>query len=488
MSTIPQWLFSASQRAVSLMVTAGVVLISWQKKIATFFTHAIRFIASLRSVDIHQPGEKTLPELPTDAPPQPGFHRVMNAESLLRRIGAEPYLKTLCERTRFGQKVFDRDCMPVIVSLCDLVQLLPVTSSRNQPALAGMLIQALLRANIALQLRLGEILPRGGASEDVHQREHRWTYGVFLCALFRDIGNLCAEMRVVYRTVDGHERFWHPVEGTLTSVGAVAYHIVPSRSGEIIRLGTERLPLLFLDRLVSAPVLQWLADDRELMDEILLCLSGVEDDGAIAELTRLAHDEAVVRTNIVDVEERAITLPMEPPEVPREEHAASQPRPSQERRTNAVTAPGQGELFDQSQTLCDTSTAAAVQTNTAPGADEQLVRQLQLPTNLTPLVREALLELYDQQHRAEGVTEDGLLDDRGWFVRLDALEKMGVDTGLALKCLMEIDALYLGDASEVQKVHKRSIAEIEVRGLIIKSTFICPVTVKTVNQPFARSG
>lgn len=484
MSTIPQWLFSASHRAVSLTVRAGVALRFWQKTIATLFTSASRFGAAVRPVEIHQSGVMPKSQVPTDAPQLPGFQRVMSADSLLRRIGAEAYLKTICERTRFGQKVFDRDCMPVIVGLCDLVQLLPVTPSRNQHALAGMLIQALLSANIALQLRLGEILPRGGASEDVHKREHRWTYGVFLCALFRDLGNLCAEMRVEYRTADGLERYWHPVEGTLTSVGAVTYHILPAVDGEIIRHGAERLPLLFLHRLVPTPVLHWLADDRDLMDEILMCLSGVESDGAIAELTRLAHDEAIVRTSIVDVGERRITPQVEPPEVLMEERATAQRCRSHERRTNAETTPNQRELFDQSHELSKAPTAAAVTTCAVPGADERLVGRLQLPTSLTPLVREALLRIFEVQPPADGVTDGGLLDERGWFVRLDTLEKKGVDTGLALKCLMEIDALYLGDEGETRKVHLRSIEDTEVRGLVIKSTFVCRVPEKAAtNQP-----
>lgn len=450
----------------------------WTDAIATVVATASRIRASLRPVHAQAIDASSASDVPRDSLPAPGFQPVLSAEMVLRRISAETYLKSMCERTRFGQKVFDRDCMPVIVGLCDLVQLLPVPSSRNQRALAGLLIQALLSANIALQLRLGEILPRGGASEDVYRREHRWTYGVFACALFRDLGKLCTETRVVYRMSDGRERFWHPVEGSLASVGAVAYRVMPCVGEETIRLSTERLPLLFLERLISVPVLQWLADDRELLDEIMLCLSGVAHDGALAELTQLAHDEAVGRTSSGYFGEQTHTARVDQTEVPSNVRREAPLGQADRRASKNVAAPRQEELFDQPIEHGDPGTTASVTANIALGANDQVMSYLDLPSTLTPLVREALLRIYATKGRAEGVSNAMMSDERGWFVRLDELEESGVDTGLALKCLMEIGALYLGDSSETRKVHTRSIGELEVRGLVIKSNFIRPVTEK----------
>jgi hypothetical protein len=409
-------------------------------------------------------------ETPTSAPIPLGFHPVLNGKTLVNRIRAEANLKSICERTRFGQMVFDRDCMPVLTAFFELVQLLPATYSRYHSGPAGLLVHALLSVNVALQLRLGEILPRGGASEDVHKREHRWTYGVMVCALFHDLGNLCSEFQVVYRTKNGDQKFWHPVEGSLNTIGAVAYRTHSSVEPGLMTQHAARLPVAFLHRLVPVPVLQWLADDRELMDEMLLCLSGVESEGAIWQFIQRSHQESISRATgravlaKAPVESGAQSIPAGV--------AETEAPPSQREKAIHANAPLQRELFSA---LCDPPVSSTQPIASAPSKATPAFQQeprLKLPATLTLSVREALMRMFDAACRSDAAERERYFDANGWFVSLGSLEQMGVDTGMALKCLVAEGVIYLGGENLTSKIHTRRIADSDERGFIIKACFI----------------
>jgi hypothetical protein len=404
------------------------------------------------------------------APQPPGFHGLLNSRGVFQRLGVEGQLKAICEKTRYGQQVFERDCMPVLEGLCDLVQLLPATSSRYHTGPGGMLVHALLSTSVALQLRLGEILPRGGASEDVHRREHRWTYGVMVSALLHDLGNLCSELRVIYRTEDGDEKCWHPAAGTLRSMGAVCYRARGAGARGLLGENAARLPILFLHDLVPAQVLHWLAEDCELMDEMLLSLCGVMSEGAIAQIVHRAHDESVARAaNVLGPPPsiRRPTVDTEPPEA----------RQGTSRRCAPTTKPrspnegAQQVLFDENGRPGSDPQGEAATTIATGETVLATVLTLDLPSTLTPMVREALSGIFDSLCASCQEIQSQYVDETGWFVPLASLEGSGVDPGLALKCLLEAQVLYIGQTGEKRKVHTRHIAETDVRGVIIKPEF-----------------
>jgi hypothetical protein len=396
---------------------------------------------------------------------------MLNSKGVLQRVGVEGHLKAICEKTRYGQQVFQRDCMPVLAGLCDLVQLLPATLSRYHTGPGGMLVHALLSANVALQLRLGEILPRGGASEDVHQREHRWTYAIMLCALFQDLGNLCSEFRVVYRTRDGSEKCWHPAAGTLLTMGAVSYRATGTAVPALLGEHVTRLPVVFLHQLVPAPVLHWLADDHELMDEMLLTLSGVMSDSAIAQIVHRAHEESITRDASAFSPPPAVSAPLtDTNSLASKQEAATRRAPKSNLPVPSESA--QQDLFEQDDRLGDDSPAPRATTIAPDKPVLATALTLNLPSTLTPMVREALAGIFDSMCASGQAVQNQYFDETGWFVPLAALERSGVDPGLALKCLLADKVIYMDQTGEARKVHTRPIANTEVRGIIIKPQFV----------------
>jgi len=165
-------------------------------------------------------------------------------------------MKILVELLRiklgFPREVFELAVSPVIKGCEQFVQLLPPSESRAQGDPEDLLARALCVATRALDYRRGQILPRGAAPEVIGAQAHRWTYAVFVAAMF------CA---VCQNSLDGPE--------------GVA------------------LPLLY--QLVPPLVLEWLAADPALMRELQAFLSEMSSAqaGAISDLVLRAVTEPV---------------------------------------------------------------------------------------------------------------------------------------------------------------------------------------------------
>ena len=115
---------------------------------------------------------------------------------------------------------------------------------------------------------------------------HRWTYAVFVAALLHDVGKAMAELRIVMRAGRGVPEPWAPRSGSMSACGAVSYRVEflenEARQDEL----HGSLPVQLLNRFVPPSVLEWLAEDPELMRELLAFLSGDNSarTGAISEL------------------------------------------------------------------------------------------------------------------------------------------------------------------------------------------------------------
>ena len=150
----------------------------------------------------------------------------------------------------------------------------------------GLFTRGLEIASRALDYRRGQILPRGAAPEVIGAQAHRWTYAVFVAALLHDVGKTMAELRVVMRAGRGVPEPWSPRSGSMSACGAVSYRVEflenAARQDEL----HGSLPVQLLNRFVPPSVLEWLAEDPELMRELLAFLSGDNSarTGAISEL------------------------------------------------------------------------------------------------------------------------------------------------------------------------------------------------------------
>ncbi|KGM38740.1 hypothetical protein JY96_21490 [Aquabacterium sp. NJ1] len=160
-----------------------------------------------------------------------------------------------------------------------------------------MWIHALEVVDAALAFRAGMELPRGRGTEDRKRLAHRWTVGVFLAALLHDLGKPMADMRVsLFGDLVHDAHRWAALAGPMTSAGAFTHYSVDFVDGsEKDYQLHQKLPAILMQRFVPETVLRWLADDAELLNELLQYLSGDNKEGILAEIVKRADSESVRR-------------------------------------------------------------------------------------------------------------------------------------------------------------------------------------------------
>lgn len=232
---------------------------------------------------------------PTVVPP--GELPVLNYEEIIERTETRQLVDALRVKLGLPVEVFAATVQPVIERYAEFVQLMPASESHHHAEPGGLLVHTLEVVGISLDLRRGQILPRGAAPEVIAEQAQRWTYAVFVAGLLHDIGKPVADLRVQMRSPDGTLNPWSPLAGSLCDSKAISYRVEFMARGARDYALHGKLPVLLLNRLVPASVLGWLAADAALMHELLACLSADKEApaGAIVELVQRADTESVRR-------------------------------------------------------------------------------------------------------------------------------------------------------------------------------------------------
>ncbi len=247
------------------------------------------------------------PAVPAAAPE--GELPVLAFDVLIERTGTKPLVDALRAKLGFPPEMFDGTVQPVIVAFAEFVQLLPASESHHHAEPGGLFTHTVEVVNLALDLRRGQILPRGAPPEAIGEQAHRWTYAVFVAALLHDVGKPIADLRVVMRKGTSASEPWSPLAGSMPACGATSYRVEftdhASRRCEL----HGKLPVLLFNRFVPESILGWFSADGVLVRELVSYLSGDEagDEGVLHELVSRADAESVRRNLLSGSRERFAT-------------------------------------------------------------------------------------------------------------------------------------------------------------------------------------
>ena len=177
--------------------------------------------------------------------------RNISFPALIERTDSRALVDLLRIKLGFPRDVFERAVSPVIEGYADVVQLRPAQESNRHVRPGGLFISGLELGSRALDYRRGQILPRGAAPEVIGAHAHRWSYAVLVAALLNGIRDNIPD--------------------------------VPDVNA-----------MQVFERVVPAPVREWLAEDPALMRELVAFLSGDKSAsaGAIGELVRRAAGQS----------------------------------------------------------------------------------------------------------------------------------------------------------------------------------------------------
>ena len=205
-------------------------------------------------------------------------------------------LASIERRTRFSKSNFERDCLPVLRAFAEFVQFLPASECHHHAQPGGLWIHAVEVVDAALTLRAGLEVPTHAGTEERKRLEHRWTYALFVAALLHDVGKPITDVSVLLFNDDpqaGHR--WAPLAGTMRSFGGHSYSVAFADSQARDYKAHVRLPAMLLHQFVEPRVLRWLADDGDVLAQLLRYLSGEDPDGTLGAIIKRADSDSVSR-------------------------------------------------------------------------------------------------------------------------------------------------------------------------------------------------
>lgn len=221
---------------------------------------------------------------------------ILKFDDLLKRSGTAGLVREIENKLGYTRNSYEADVLPILTSFAEYVQLLPASESHHHAQPGGLLEHLLEVARNALHFRLGMKLPLGSTPEEQAQYEARWTYAVFLAALFHDIGKPISDLHItLYGPDPDNGQVWNAIAGDMAENKATHYSVdfVERRDyGQ-----HARLPIVLLRALVPTHALQWIGEAPGLMDQLVPYLAGENIKSPIADLVMKA-DRLSVSENL----------------------------------------------------------------------------------------------------------------------------------------------------------------------------------------------
>jgi len=361
-----------------------------------------------------------------------GEFPVLTADILIERTGTKPLVDAMRTKLGFPSEVFDGTVWPVISAFAEFVQLLPVSESHHHAKPGGLFVHSVEVVNLALDLRRGQILPRGASPEVIGEQAHRWTYAVFVAALLHDVDKAIADLRVVMRKRTTGSEAWSPLAGSMLACGATSYRVEFTERISRRHDPRGKLPVQVFNRFVPESILAWLSAEGALVRDLLSQLSGDEagDDGVLHELVSRADTESVRRNFLGGSRVRLANGPRPPITKTSEQRTkADEELPRDQPGANASCSQTRGAI--ETATRCEPANAApeaeeyleAVEERTDAGT-ARAKAAIQDPPHAAPMLRSPV--------KPAGVVKREGLGPRGENAPEAAMRFMGwVQEGLA---------------------------------------------------------
>jgi len=217
---------------------------------------------------------------------------LMNGKKIKRQtydILLQPYvdeLNEIYEITGLSKEYFDHLYLSPLHQYAEVIQLLPASEAHHHSQPGGMLQHTIEITLNALKLRRGQILPPGVAPEEVEQRKDLWTYIVFLCALFHDVGKVITDVN----QVDSNGQRWSLLSnGSAPDEYEIKYN--PKRKHKF----HEKIPAFVLLKFISPTTLEWIMRDDEAFYVLINFMIGDHAEASVvSEIVQKADQASVV--------------------------------------------------------------------------------------------------------------------------------------------------------------------------------------------------
>jgi integrating conjugative element relaxase (TIGR03760 family) len=220
-----------------------------------------------------------------------GWLPVIDSVELLSEPKRQNYLKEIWDLTSFTEKSFIEVIKNPISNLANLVQQVPGSESHHHSYLGGLLDHSLECMIFALKIRRKHMLPPGATPEEQSFKGDIWSAGIALAALSHDISKPLLDLE--FELKDGQS--WSLLDGPIPK--SAGYYRFRFNKERIYKTHGVSSSLLF-SYLVSGDVFKWLQTDVQLVNLLLMTLSGHSENGGIVSEIVLQADMASVGQNM----------------------------------------------------------------------------------------------------------------------------------------------------------------------------------------------
>jgi integrating conjugative element relaxase (TIGR03760 family) len=258
--------------------------------------HRITQWRRMRPASRHALQQATVAALAGAVPRPQQQIEVLDMVGLVAVTETAALVQSIERHTRFSTGNFERDCRPVLAAFADFVQMLPASESHHHAQPGGLWVHALEVADAALTFRAGMELPPGASTEDRKRLEHRWTFAVFAAALLHDVGKPVTDVKVLLFGDDPRAGSpWAPMAGTIQSFEVRWYSVSFGDPGERDYKAHSKLPAMLMHAFVAPRVMRWLADESDVLPQLLAYLAGDDPDGTLGSIVKRADSDSVRR-------------------------------------------------------------------------------------------------------------------------------------------------------------------------------------------------
>ena len=218
-------------------------------------------------------------------------HPWQPGETLMGTHNRQVMMKRINRLVGLPEAHFETLYQGLVSRFAGYVQQMPASETHHHARLGGLLDHSLDVAERALSIRRSYLLPPNRAPEVVARSADRWTYGVFLAALFHDIGKPATDLEITLYDERGSSLgVWKPAVGPMKD--ASRYYISFRKDRRYDQ--HERIASFIGRSLLSDEALGWLSSDQELISCWLASLAGDHDAaGVIGAIIAQADGQSV---------------------------------------------------------------------------------------------------------------------------------------------------------------------------------------------------
>jgi len=204
-----------------------------------------------------------------------GFFPSQSADEFFSQAKTKRYISQLRNVISCPSRQFHTVYMATLNNFVEWCQAMPLNQHGSFAKPYGLFEHAIERTLIALNLRLGEMFPKGAGAEQIAAEDPLWTYAIFTVALFNGIETVTSDRIVeLYQTRHASIGEWCSLTPLYQANIIYRLRFIEGDRKGISALQSKINQAALLSRLIPSQALRWLYTNESLFSQWWSLISG----------------------------------------------------------------------------------------------------------------------------------------------------------------------------------------------------------------------